>query len=284
MPLLNIWIISEGLKVPTACRVGYIHLEKSNKFSGKRVLITGASRGLGYICAQYFEKWGAQLVVNGRTQEKLDTLQSGFSKPSQHLMIKADLLDDGEIDSMMNKVNDFMGGIDIVVHTLGGGYGFSDPLLSKKQFQILHALNLGVAAEINRLVVPEMQKRKSGNLIHVCSVASQEATGSVGYNTVKAALAAYVRSLGRELAESEVIATGILPGGFYAPDNVWKRHKVKTPERVQEFIENRLPRKKMGEASEIIPLIALLASRDASMMAGSCVPIDAGEGLAYLSV
>ena len=50
---------------------------------------------------------------------------------------------------------------------------------------------------------------------------------------------------------------------------------------VQQFIDERLPRKKIAEADELIPLIALLAGQGASMMAGSCVPIDAGEGIAY---
>ena len=53
------------------------------------------------------------------------------------------------------------------------------------------------------------------------------------------------------------------------------------PEVVQQFIDERLPRKKIAEADELIPLIALLAGQGASMMAGSCVPIDAGEGIAY---
>ena len=81
--------------------------------------------------------------------------------------------------------------------------------------------------EINKIIVPQMIQRKCGNLVHVCSIASSEATGSVGYNTVKAALAAYVRTLGRELVDSGVVVTGILPGGFYAPGNSWERLEEK---------------------------------------------------------
>ena len=63
--------------------------------------------------------------------------------------------------------------------------------------------------------------------------------------------------------------------------NAWERLEAKDPAVVQNFIEQRLPRKRIADATEIIPLIALLAGRGASMMAGTCVPIDAGEGVSY---
>ena len=118
--------------------------------------------------------------------------------------------------------------------------------------------------------------------MHVGSIASQEATASVGYNTVKSALAAYVRSLGRELAETRVVVSGILPGAFYAPENSWERLKASKPEVVREFIEKNLPRKRIAEVDELLPLIFFLAGKAASMMSGCCVPIDAGEGKSYV--
>ncbi len=97
-------------------------------------------------------------------------------------------------------------------------------------------INLGSVAEINRLVVPEMMERESGNLVHVGSIASSEAVGSVGYNTVKAGLAAYVRSIGKELARSHIVATGILVGGFTAPENAMFRLKTLTPKPINNLL------------------------------------------------
>ena len=256
-------------------------MDYQEKFKGKKVLITGASKGLGWVCAQFFEKWGSHLVITGRTLEKLEKLQESFTDPSLHLAVGADLVEREKVELLVEKAREFLGGVDIIIHALGGGYGFRDPLLSWDQFSMLHQVNLGGAAEINRLLLPEMIKRQSGNVIHIGSVASQEATGSVGYNTVKAALAGYVRSLGREMVRNGIVVTGILPGAFYAPENAWRRLEEKKPEVVKQFIQERLPRKKIAQAGEIVPLIALLAGDDASMMAGSCVPIDAGEGVAY---
>jgi 3-oxoacyl-[acyl-carrier protein] reductase len=252
------------------------------EFQGKNILITGASKGLGYVCAKAFEGTGARLVITARSSDKLEKLRNSFSDPSKHLVFEGDLAYPKNIEALVNKGLEHTGGFDIVLHVLGGGYGFRDPLLTWDQLETLHKVNVGVAAEINRLVAPEMVAKRSGRLVHVGSIASQEATASVGYNTVKSALAAYVRSLGRELAESGVVVSGILPGAFNAPENSWRRLEINKPEVVKEFTEKNLPRKRIADADEVLPLVFFLASESASMMSGCCVPIDAGEGKSYV--
>ena len=252
-------------------------------FIGKKILITGASKGLGAACFLEFAKKGAQLVIAGRTQENLLELIKKTEEPYSHLAITTDLTEESNVHEFVQKGLEFLGGVDIIIHALGGGYGFSDPILSWKQLDLLHKVNLYAGAEINKFVIPDMIENQSGTIIHVGSIASQEAVGSVGYNTVKASLAAYVRSLGREMASYGIIVTGILPGGFTAPGNAMERLQQNKPEVYETFIQERLPRKKMGSVEEIIPLICLLASNAGSMMSGCCVPIDAGEGKAYMT-
>ncbi len=248
----------------------------------KRILITGASKGLGAVAAKAFAERGARLVLVARSQHKLEAIRQSCKHPERHLSIPIDLLEMNEIQSAVEKAQKFLGGIDVVLHAAGGGLGMKDALLMHGEFLKLFALNLGAAAEINRLVAPEMKKRGSGNLVHVGSIASSEGVGSVGYNTVKAALGAYVRSLGRELCRFNIVATGILPGGFISPGNSMARLQEANPEAYERFIEERLPRKVMGDAGELIPMLALLCSEDASMMGGCLVPIDAGEGRTYI--
>lgn len=250
---------------------------------GKKILITGASKGLGAVCAQALADCGAHLVLIARSAEKLNQVKEACKNSQKHFCLPADLTKVEELHQSLEKAEEHLGEIEIVLHVMGGGLGLRDPLLSQDQMKQLFMLNLGAAVEINRLVTPRMMKRKKGNIVHVASIASSEATGSVGYNTVKAALAAYVRSLGRELAGSGIVVTGILPGGFFAPENAWRRKELTHPEVVKNFIDERLPRKFMGRAEEIVPLILFLCSDAATMMGGCLVPIDAGEGRAYLS-
>jgi 3-oxoacyl-[acyl-carrier protein] reductase len=254
----------------------------SEDFSGKRILVTGASKGLGWVIAQEFARRGGRLVVCGRNEVKLQELKAMLFSSDRHAIFAGDLLDFENIEKLEKRCWEFLGGLDVIIHVAGGGYGFRDPLLSWEQFDKLLKINVSCAVEINRRIIPGMIKSGYGRVVHVGSIAGQEATGSVGYNTVKAGLSGYVRSLGRELAGSGVVVTGILPGAFYAPGNSWERLEENKPEVVKEFINEKLPRGKIAGAEELIPLILLLAGGSASMMAGSCIPIDAGEGKSYV--
>lgn len=247
----------------------------------KRILITGSSHGLGAVCAREFSKLGAGLVLTSRSKKELEAVRKSCLEPEKHFVIAADLTKTAELQKMVSQAKKSLGQIDAVLHVAGGGLGLRDSLISASDFQKLFSLNVVAAAEINRLVAPDMIKRKKGNLVHVVSIAASEATGSVGYNTVKAALAAYVRTLGRELAASGVIATGILPGGFFAPGNSWDRLKAIKPAVVAKFIKERLPRGYLIQPEELIPILAYLCSEQASAMSGCLVPIDGGEGKAY---
>lgn len=248
---------------------------------GKRILITGASRGLGSVCARAFAEQGVRLVLMARSKEALEEVRSSCSREADHLSLAVDLTDGAATEKAVQEATAFLGQIDAVLHVAGGGLGLRETLISSGDLLKLFSLNVAAAAEINRLVAPAMIERGRGNLVHVGSVASTDAVASVGYNTVKAGLAAYVRSLGNHLATHGVVATGILPGGFYAPGNSWQRLKANKPEVVDRFIAERLPRGRLAEAEELVPLIAFLCSDAAGMMGGCLVPIDAGEGKTY---
>lgn len=246
---------------------------------GKKILITGASRGLGSVCAKAFAEDRATLALLARSEEGLENVR--VSCAGEHLAVAVDLTDGESLAAAVGRVMDSMGWIDVVLHVAGGGLGLREPLISAEDLSRLFALNVGAAVQINKLVAPAMIERGRGHLVHVGSVASTDAVASVGYNTVKAALAAYVRSLGNVLAASGVVVTGLLPGGFTAPGNSWERLKANTPDVVDRFIDQRLPRGRLAEAEELVSLIAFLCSDAASMMGGCLVPIDAGEGKTY---
>jgi len=251
-------------------------------FTGKTVLVTGASKGLGRVAAEAFSIAGANLVLSGRSSDKLEELASQLPKTCDALVVPGDLLERDEVEALATAALERFGVVDIILHALGGGYGFREPLLEWDQLSILHHLNIGAGAELNRLLAPAMREAGSGRILHVCSIASGEAVASVGYNTVKAGLAAYVRGLGRALAGDGIAVTGILPGAFEGPDNAFARLKANNPDAYKEFETDRLPRGKVGRAEEVVPLIFFLAGEGAAMMGGSCVPIDAGEGFAII--
>src|SRR5438105_879080 len=120
----------------------------------KRIIITGASRGLGAVAAVAFAERGARIALLARSGENLDNVRHSCSEPRQHLSVPVDLLVPKEIQSAVEKAREFLGGIDVVLHAAGGGLGLKDEFLTHDDLLKLFSLNLGAAAEINRLVAP----------------------------------------------------------------------------------------------------------------------------------
>ena len=261
--------------------MSYLDLNLEKEFLGKRIIVTGASRGLGEMACEALAKRGAKIAMLSRSKKEMDNLKNGLKNPSNHISIKVDLLKNNAIKLAIKKAKKFLKQIDIVLHVAGGGFGLKENLIKDKDLKTLLQVNLGAAAEINRLVVSGKIKSQSLKLVHVGSIASNEAVASVGYNVSKSALSAYVKSLGRKLYKNNVIVTGILPGGFIAPGNAMERLKKKNIKDYIKFIKTRLPRGLMGNVNEVLPMLLFLCSRHSSMMGGCLVPMDAGEGKAY---
>ena len=238
----------------------------------KKILITGATKGLGLECIKQFYKYNKILAI-GRDDKYIKRYKSKIN------FIKGNLLDEKfrkELYAKLSKEKK----IDIVIHCLGGGLGLREPLLDLTNFKKLFDVNLGIGADINRIIVKNLNK-KSSYIVHVGSTASVEAIGSVGYNSIKTAIVSYVKSLASELIHKNIFVSSVLPGAFISQGNAFERLKKKDKEVYLDFIKNRLPRKRVSEASEIIPLIKLLTSKDGEMMAGTSVTIDACETKAY---
>ena len=153
----------------------------------KRILITGASRGLGSVCARAFAQSGARLALMARSDDALEAVRASCDRSDHHLVTSVDLTDEVVLNEAVQEAIEFLGQIDVVLHIAGGGLGLREPLISSGDLSRLFALNVGAAVEINRLVAPAMIERGEGNLVHVASVAATDAVASVGYNTVKAA-------------------------------------------------------------------------------------------------
>ena len=126
------------------------------KLKDKHLLITGASKGLGSVCAKALAGQGARLVLMARSKEKLDEVRLSLDRPETHLSVPLDLTDMSQLSEGVKKAKSFLADIDVVLHVAGGGLGLRDPLLDADGLRRLFTLNLVVAAEINKLVLPHL--------------------------------------------------------------------------------------------------------------------------------
>jgi len=258
-------------------------------FTNKRILITGASKGLGKAAAIAFEKKGAQLALVARSEDKLEDLKKSFKESEKHLFFSFDLFEPSNIELLAKDILSKWGGIDVILHCVGGSFQLNESLINWQDFSRSLQGNIGISSEINRLLVPSMKLQCAGNIIHVCSHVASEArgsasvpgsAGSIPYNTAKAALSGYIRSLGKELAENGIIVSGILPGAFYGDDNAMFRFEYYKPTEYHEFVKS-LPQQRMPLADEYIPMLFLLSNPESKIMSGSLITMDGAQGNAF---
>ena len=143
------------------------------------------------------------------------------------------------------------------------------------------SLNVEVAIGINRVFIPEMQKRKWGRICHVSSISALENQGPPAYCAAKAALNAYVRSLGRYVSSDNVILTTVMPGAVFTKGGYWDIASQNRPEHVEKYLAERMAIHRFGTIEEISEVVTFLCSDLSSFCVGSCLLVDGGQGRVF---
>ena len=253
----------------------------NNYFKNKKILITGASYGLGAVIAQKLGELESNLILVARDKEKLNLTLLKCPKNNKNSIMQSDFQSNDSINKMCKKIIKYHDDIDIVMHIAGGGLGIKGAIPSNDEYMKVLKLNLLSILEINRYIIPLMKNNKKGTIFHVGSIASNEAIGSLTYNMSKAALVAYVRSLAKELSGSGIVVNGISPGAFECEGNAMERLKERNIEAYNEFINTKIPNRKMSSGYDFIDIILMLISEKNYIFNGNMISCDNGEGNFY---
>ena len=131
------------------------------------------------------------------------------------------------------------------------------------------------------MIVPAMQNRKWGRVVHISSISAMENHGPVTYCAMKAALTAYTRSFGGVVAPDGVVVSAVLPGAVFTEGGYWDVTSRDNPEHVRKYLTERQRIGRFGRPEEIGNYVAYLCSELASFSTGSIVPVDGGQGRGY---
>lgn len=240
--------------------------------AGKKILLTGASGGIGSKIAEVMMASGAVITLSGSNQEKLQKFSESFDYMHKHT-ICADLADASACKSLVSQANDMMGGIDIVI--CNAGYTSDMPFLriSDQNFQKVLDINLTASFIINREAAKLMMKQSNNNgrLINISSVvASTGNAGQINYSAAKAGLEGMTRSFALEVASRGITVNAIAPGFISSPmtDILSDVQKDK--------ILTRIPRGHMGQAADIANTVVFLSSEEASYITGQTIHVNGG--------
>ena len=250
----------------------------------KRIVITGASRGIGAEIARHFSREGGKLSLIARDKEKLKSVlrEVGGTK-SGHDYLNLDLRETGNPTRAVNKLFSGHESIDIVVHNVGGGLEVKNPLAELNDWLKVWQFNVGIAIEMNSLIVPHMKEQQWGRIIHISSINAitggpmvEPYGGAPAYSCAKAYLNMYTKVIGRELARDNVIVSAVMPGTILSKGKHWDKLQKKNPRLVKDYLERQHAIGRFGMAEEIAPFVLLLASEHASFAPGSVLPVDGG--------
>ncbi len=247
--------------------------------NGRRVLITGGSKGVGAAAVALFREEGAQVLTTART--------SPDDLPDE-LFITADLTTAEGCATVADAVNDRLGGVDIIVHVLGGssapGGGFA--ALGEEEWQRELDINLFPAVRLDRALLPGMLAQGDGVIIHVTSIQRElplpEST--TAYAAAKAALSTYSKSLSKEVSPKGVRVVRVSPGWIETEAAVALAERIAHDAGTdyaggKQIIMNSLggiPIGRPSKPAEVANLIGFLASPLAATITGTEYVIDGG--------
>lgn len=251
------------------------------RLDGKRALITGGSRGLGFAMAKALAEVGANLVLVSTSLDNLKSAQEQLKPTGRQIDIAtADLFQPSEVERVCHEVIEQFGPIDVLINNVGGRRENIDLLeQSVEDWQRLMDLNLTSTFLCTKIIGKTMVERRSGKIINIgsmCGLISTPGIAGRHYETAKAAIAGFTRAIAADWAPFNVTVNNIAPGGFMTDAN--RRWFRENPE-LRTQIESRVPMGRLGEPEEIGPLAVYLASNASSYMTGATLLIDGGYTL-----
>ena len=248
---------------------------KQFDLSGRSVLVTGGSKGLGKAMAEGFASAGANLFLVSRNlseaKEAADEISSAYGVEAHGH--EADVTDQASVEAMVSEAMEACGRIDVLVNNAGINRRGPIEELSLEDFKEVQEINVTGVWLCSRAVLPHMKERGNGRIVNLSS-----ALGLVGtpnrtpYATSKGAVTQMTRALSLEVAGSGVTVNAICPGPFLTPMN----ESIANTEEGMKFIVGATALNRWGELREIQGAAIFLASDASSYVTGAMLSVDGG--------
>ena len=238
----------------------------------KKVLITGATGGIGNSLIDKFYNLGATIIASGTNEEKLNNLKKNYSK----LVIeKFQLNDHQEIEKFIEKVDKQFEGLDILVNNAGITLDNLSIRLSEENWKKVIDINLTSTFLMCKYMIKKMLKRKYGKIINITSIVGH--TGNLGqsnYAASKAGIIAFSKSLAIEYAKKNININCVSPGFI----------KTEMTDKINEEFKNtlisKIPSGKLGTGEDVSNTVAFLASDMANYINGETIHVNGGMYMA----
>jgi 3-oxoacyl-[acyl-carrier protein] reductase len=234
--------------------------------TGRVVLITGGSRGIGLATAQRFAALGDRVAVT----YNLSPPPEGF------FAVKCDVTSSADVDDAFKAVEQHYGPVEILVSNAGMTKDMLLLRMSEDDFTEVIDANLTAAYRVAKRAAQGMLKARKGRIIFVSSVVGLlGSAGQANYSASKSGLVGLARSIARELGSRSITANVVAPGPV-ATDML-----AALSDDRREALTTAVPLGRLASPDEIAGTITFLASADAAFITGAIIPVDGGLGMGH---
>ena len=236
---------------------------------GKRVLITGATRGIGLAIAELLLEEGACVAFCSRSQAAVDRKLSEWG--DQAWGQACDVSDEASYISWMQGAVAALGGIDIFIPNVSAGSGDA-----AADWDTIFKTDMMATVKGCEALLGELAKGNDPSIVVIASMAGLELMGGAGpYGSLKTALITYASQLGDLAAQHGVRINSVSPGPIHVDDGFWGKVQSGQPDTYND-VANRHPMKRLGTTEEVASAVAFLASPRASWIVRTNLMIDGG--------
>ena len=237
-------------------------------FKNKKILITGASGGIGNELVKKFVSLGGEVLGSGTNTEKLDSIKKQF--PSIKVK-KFDMSDHSRIEEFVDNVSLELGGLDILINNAGVNKDNLSLRMKDEEWKKVIDINLTSTFLLSKHSIKKMLKTKFGRIVNITSVVGH--TGNLGqsnYSASKSGIIGMSKSLAIEYAKKNITINCVSPG-FIISDMT-----MNIAEKVKLYLTSRIPMGKLGTGEDVSNCVAFLSSDQASYITGETVHVNGG--------
>lgn len=245
------------------------------RLSGKVVLVTGSSRGIGREIAMAMAREGADIVINySRSKAAAEEAAQEIEKLGrQTLVVHASVADRAQVERMIGSAVEKFGRLDVLVNNAGGFPIKPFAAVTDEEWDEIMALDLKSVFLCSQVAFSSMRTQRSGTIINIASVSGLVgAVSMVPYSAAKGGVIAFTKALAREVAPMGITVNAIAPGIIETDTalNVFPETALKV------YTTYQVPLGRLGRAADVIGLTVFLASDEAGYITGQVYAVDGG--------
>jgi 3-oxoacyl-[acyl-carrier protein] reductase len=241
-------------------------------FKNKKILVTGATGGIGREIVKKFISLEGNVVASGTNTEKLDLLKKDF--PSVNV-IKFDISDHSKIEEFIDNASSQLTGLDILINNAGINMDNLSLRMKDEEWQKVIDINLTSTFYLCKHAIKKMLKNKYGRIVNITSIVGH--TGNLGqsnYSASKAGMVAMSKSLAIEYAKKNITINCVSPGFIQS------KMTDKIVESIKAVLTSRIPMSKLGTGEDVSNTVAFLSSDAASYITGETIHVNGGMYMA----